>query len=99
MPAEYTAFGLAPATRTGGVLAGGAYRIHRDFLDFIVDGRPLLFRLSDLDAVSPLAADVPPAVFTAQVRGLLLETEAPLPGGRYVLYGCPECEDLACGAV
>ncbi|MFH8238285.1 oxidoreductase [Streptomyces sp. NPDC018321] len=99
MAAEYATFGLAPATRAGGVLADGDYQAHRDFMDFIVDGRPLLFRLSDLDAVSPLASDVPPAIFTEQVRGLLLETGAPLPGGRYVIYGCPECADLACGAV
>ncbi|MET9775480.1 oxidoreductase [Streptomyces sp. NPDC006367] len=99
MAAEYATFGLAPAMRAGGVLAGGDHRVHRDFVDFVVDGRPLLFRLSDLDAVSPLASDVPPAIFTEQVRGLLLETDAPLPGGRYVLYGCPDCEDLACGAV
>ncbi|GGZ38429.1 oxidoreductase [Streptomyces poonensis] len=96
---EYATFGLAPAIRAGGVLANGDYQVHRDFVDFIVDGRPLLFRLSDLDAVSPLASDVPPAIFTAQVRGLLLESDAPLTGGRYVIYGCPECEDLACGAV
>ncbi|MER7715484.1 oxidoreductase [Streptomyces flaveolus] len=99
MAAEYATFALAPAMRAGGVLAGGDYQVHRDFMDFVVDGRSLLFRLSDLDAVSPLAADVPPAIFTAQVRGLLLETDAPLPGGRYVIYGCPDCEDLACGAV
>jgi hypothetical protein len=99
MCAEYATFGLAPAMRAGGVLHDGGYQVHRDFVDFIVDGRPLLFQLSDLDAVSPLASDVPPAIFTAQVRSLLLESEAPLPGGRYVVYGCPECEDLACGAV
>lgn len=99
MSAAYATFGLAPAMRAGGVLANGDFQIHRDFLDFIVDGRPLLFQLSDLDAVSPLASDVPPAIFTAQVRSLLGESEAPLPGGRYVIYGCPECEDLACGAV
>ncbi|MEV5550486.1 oxidoreductase [Streptomyces sp. NPDC052309] len=99
MAAEYATFGLAPAMRAGGVLSDGDYQVHRDFVDFIVDGRPLLFRLSDLDAVSPLASDIPPAIFTAQVRSLLLETDAPLPGGRYVIYGCPECEDLACGAV
>lgn len=99
MSAEYATFGLAPAMRAGGVLVNGDYQVHRDFVDFIVDGRPLLFQLSDLDAVSPLASDVPPAIFTAQVRSLLLETDAPLPGGRYVIYGCPECEDLACGAV
>ncbi|WP_261675987.1 oxidoreductase [Streptomyces lusitanus] len=99
MSAEYATFGLAPATRPGGLLAGGDLQVHRDFVDFVVDGRPLLYRLSDLDAVSPLASDVPPSLFTAQVRGLLLETGAPLPDGRHVLYGCPECEDLACGAV
>ncbi|MFH0515958.1 oxidoreductase [Streptomyces sp. M41] len=99
MSAEYATFGLAPAMRAGGVLANGDYQVHRDFVDFIVDGRPLLFQLSDLDAVSPLASDVPPAIFTAQVRSLLLEAPAPLPGGRYVIYGCPDCEDLACGAV
>ncbi|MFM9371258.1 oxidoreductase [Streptomyces sp. Da 82-17] len=99
MSAEYTSFGLAPATRAGDVLAGGGYQVHREFLDFIVGGRPLLFQLSDLDAVSPLAADVPPAIFIDHVRRLLLETEAPLAGGRYVIYGCPECEALACGAV
>jgi len=99
MSAAYATFGLAPAMRAGGVLANGDFQIHRDFVDFIVDSRPLLFQLSDLDAVSPLASDVPPAIFTAQVRSLLGETDAPLPGGRYVIYGCPECEDLGCGAV
>jgi hypothetical protein len=99
MSAAYATFGLAPAMRAGGVLANGDFQVHRDFVDFIVDGRPLLFQLSDLDAVSPLASDVPPAIFTAQVRSLLGETDAPLPSGRHVIYGCPECEDLACGAV
>ncbi|MEU6770012.1 oxidoreductase [Streptomyces sp. NPDC046759] len=99
MSAAYATFGLTPATRAGGVLADGGYQVHRDFVDFVVDGRPLLFRLSDLDAVSPLASDVPPAIFTAQVRALLLEAEPPLPDGRFVIYGCPECADLACGAV
>ncbi|MFG3504954.1 oxidoreductase [Streptomyces sp. NPDC047821] len=95
----HASFALAPAVRAGGVLPGGAYQVHRDFLDFVVDGRPLLHQLSDLDAVSPLASDVPPAIFTDHVRRLLLEAEAPLPGGRYVIYGCPECESLECGAV
>ncbi|MGW3623421.1 oxidoreductase [Streptomyces sp. NPDC000880] len=99
MSAVYATFGLAPAMRAGGVLADGGYQVHRDFMDFIVDGRPLLFQLSGLDAVSPLASDVPPAIFTAQVRTLLLDAAAPLTGGRCVIYGCPECEDIQCGAV
>ncbi|MEV3987906.1 oxidoreductase [Streptomyces sp. NPDC049837] len=92
-------FALAPAIRAGGVLTKGVYQAHRDFLDFVVDGRPLLHQLSDLDAVSPLASDVPPAIFTDHVRRMMLDAEAPLPGGRYVIYGCPECESLGCGAV
>ncbi|MFE9776065.1 oxidoreductase [Streptomyces sp. NPDC005931] len=99
MSAEYATFGLAPAMRAGGVLADGHYQVHRDFVDFVVDGCPLLLRLSDLDAVSPLASDVPPAVLIAQVRSLLLEAEPPLRSGRHIVYACPECEDLGCGAV
>ncbi|MFE3324376.1 oxidoreductase [Streptomyces sp. NPDC059176] len=99
MSAEYATFALAPAVRAGGVLVDGGYQVHRDFVDFIVDGRPLLFRLADLDAVSPLASDVPPSIFVHQVRSLLLEADPPLPDGRHVIYGCPECEALACGAV
>ncbi|MEU8826971.1 oxidoreductase [Streptomyces sp. NPDC048636] len=104
MTSEYVTFGLTPAVRAGDVLADGTYQTHRDFLDFLVAGSPLLPRLADLDVVSPLACDLDPAVFTDQVRGLLLETDAPLDGGRFVLYGCPECEGpagegLACGAV
>ncbi|MET8181460.1 oxidoreductase [Streptomyces sp. NPDC005336] len=99
MTFRYVTFGLAPAMRAGGVLANGAYQIHRDFLDFVVDGRPLLLRLADLDAVSPLASDLGPSIFTEQIRRLLLETDAPLDGGRFVIYGCPECEGLECGAV
>lgn len=99
MTSEYATFGLAPAMRAGGVLSHGAYRMHRDFLDFTVDGRPLLSSLADLDVISPLAADLGPTVFTTRVRGLLLETEPPLPAGRRIVYGCPECEDLECGVV
>ncbi|GAA0902040.1 MULTISPECIES: oxidoreductase [Streptomyces violaceusniger group] len=99
MTSEYVTFGLAPAMRAGGVLADGAYQTHRDFLDFVVDGRPLLARLADLDAVSPLAADIGPSALAEQVRRLLLETEPAPEGSRFVLYGCPECEGPECGAV
>ncbi|UQA91810.1 oxidoreductase [Streptomyces halobius] len=99
-PAEYATFGLAPAMRPGGVLPTGAYETHRDFLDFSINGKPLLLRLADLDAVSPLAADLGPSLFAAQVRRLLLEDAGPVPdSGRRVIYGCPECEGPACGAV
>ena len=99
MSADYMTFGLAPAIRPGGMLPGGGYQTHREYLDFTVDGTPLLLCLDDVDAVSPLAADFGPSIFTAHVQRLLLESSPPLPGGRYVIYGCPECEGLGCGAV
>lgn len=99
MSADYVTFGLAPATRPGGMLPSGGYQTRREYLDFTVDGTPLLMCLDDVDAVSPLAADFGPSIFTVHVRRLLLESSAPLPGGRYVIYGCPECEGLGCGAV
>ncbi|MET7457279.1 oxidoreductase [Streptomyces sp. NPDC005574] len=99
MSGAYATFALAPATRAGAVLGDGRHRSHRDFTDFVVDGRPLLFRLSDLDAVSPLTSDVPPETLTARIRELLLEADAPLPGRRHLVYGCPDCQDPACGAV
>ncbi|TQK50735.1 hypothetical protein FBY35_1082 [Streptomyces sp. SLBN-118] len=99
MSAVYATFELEPAMRVGGVLADGGHQVHRDFMDFVVDRRPLLFQLCDLDAVSPLASDVPPAILTAQLRTLMLDAPAPLADGRCVIYGCPECESIECGAV
>ncbi|MFE2673515.1 oxidoreductase [Streptomyces hygroscopicus] len=97
MTSQYVTFGLVPAMRAGGVLADGAYQAHRDFLDFAVDGSPLLARLADLDAVSPLALDLEPSDFAEQVRTLLPEAETPLEGSRRIIYGCPECAGRACG--
>ncbi|GAA2231248.1 hypothetical protein GCM10010232_17170 [Streptomyces amakusaensis] len=99
MSAEYATFGLAPVTRTGGVPPDGAQPAHREFMDFIVAGRPLLLLLSESGAVSPLAADVRPVILTARTPALLLERPAPLAGGRCPLYGCPECRSLECGMV
>ncbi|GLF98421.1 oxidoreductase [Streptomyces yaizuensis] len=101
MSAEFATFGLAAAGVAGSPAPAGAGHPPRDVLDFIVDGRPLLHRLSesDGDAVCPLASDVPPAIPRAEVRGLLLEAPAPLAGGRRVLYSCSDCGALGCGAV
>ncbi|MEV6957784.1 oxidoreductase [Streptomyces sp. NPDC051207] len=98
MSDAYATFAVAPATRAGGIRAGGECQVHRDFMDFVVDGRPLLLRFRDLDAVSPFTSDLPPDGLTAVVRSLLLEEDPPLPDGRHILYGCPECPGLECGA-
>ncbi|MFC8277490.1 oxidoreductase [Streptomyces sp. NPDC057271] len=88
--ARYATFALAPAVRPGGIAPDGAARAHRTFLDFVVDGRPLLFRFADLDAVSPLATDVPPELLSTSARALLLDADTPPAAGRHVIYGSPD---------
>ncbi|MFC8491317.1 hypothetical protein ACFUJU_11005 [Streptomyces sp. NPDC057235] len=96
MPSAYTSLDLAPATPAAPA-------------DLLVNGRPLLHRLDETDGadtVSPLASDLPPVLRAAHVR-LLLGAAGPdahadghrLPGGRYVIHSCPDCEDPGCGAV
>ncbi|WP_406064109.1 hypothetical protein OG462_35375 [Streptomyces sp. NBC_01077] len=109
MPAAYTTLDLAPALLPGGGgLLPGAFprpRPRPEDVDLVVDGRPLLHRLDEadgIDTVSPLAGDLPPALRAEHVRGLLdsdADSTPSLPGGRRVIYSCPDCEDLGCGAV
>lgn len=75
---------------------GGGGRTQRDFLDFIVDGQSL----SELvgDQVSCLGWLVPEQNAKA-VRHLLLKESPNLPNNRNILYICPECGDIGCGAV
>ncbi|MCX5229932.1 hypothetical protein [Streptomyces sp. NBC_00233] len=109
MPAVYTTLDLAPAVLPdgGGALPGALARPRPEDVDLVVDGRALLHRLDEaegVDTVSPLAGDLPPALRAEHVRGLLAPDVdagpvAPLPDGRRVIYSCPDCADLGCGAV
>ncbi|MFE0648162.1 hypothetical protein ACFVZH_06190 [Streptomyces sp. NPDC059534] len=89
MPVPYTSLDLVGAARPDGDPAPRH--------DFLVDGRALLHRLDEVDgvdAVSPLAADLPPTVRAADARRLLRAD-----GTRRVIHSCPGCEDPGCGAV
>ena len=75
---------------------GGGGRTQRDFLDFVVDGRPLSELVGDY--VSCLGWLVPEENAKA-VRRLLLRELPDLPNNRNTLYICPECADIGCGAL
>ncbi|MFE0700794.1 hypothetical protein [Streptomyces sp. NPDC058872] len=89
MPLPHTSLDL-----TSVVSEGGGHRVRHDFL---VDGRPLLRRLDEIegaDVVSPLAADLPPTVRAEHALRLLSAD-----GTRQVIHSCPDCADPGCGAV
>ena len=73
------------------------------YLDFTVDGAPLLPQLANraaggLDFVSVIQ-QAWPIETVAAIHRLLGTHEGDLPDGRISLYVCPECGDLGCGAV
>ncbi|WP_409186127.1 hypothetical protein F9C11_18555 [Amycolatopsis sp. VS8301801F10] len=70
----------------------------RRYLDFEVDGVSLRASVdTELDLISVLATDRPRD--PQRVARLLGEAPGDAPDGRALLYVCPECEDLECGAV
>jgi hypothetical protein len=83
-----------------------ASRKQRNYLDYIIDGLPLVEYLRSrkdepIDFIPPfgwLTEASPQAEAKAAAR-LLLRAEPDLPSGRHSLLVCPECADLGCGAV
>ncbi|MFF5785887.1 hypothetical protein ACFY8P_13100 [Streptomyces sp. NPDC012693] len=101
MPAAYTTLDLAPAVLPDGAPPWGSPHPRPDGVDLVVDGRQLLHRLDEADgtdAVSPLAADLPPILRAEHVRRLL-DPAPSLADGRQVIHSCPDCADPGCGAV
>lgn len=77
--------------------AGGGGRTERRFLDFVIDGVKLSSRLN-VDFISPFgwldAEDQ-----QESIDRLLGKIPPDMPHGRTMLYICPECADIGCGAV
>lgn len=76
---------------------GGGGATERDFLDFIIDGESLSEKIGG-DLVSCLGWSVP-AQNEKAVYQIMLKANSDLSGNRYILYVCPECGDISCGAV
>lgn len=69
-------------------------------MDFLIDGKSLfeMARGPDLDLCGVL--DRSRVEFSrVAIARLLLESPALVPGGRQMLFVCPECGDLGCGAI
>lgn len=69
----------------------------RCYLDFVIDERSLLqsLRVNLVGSLGWLSSDYEHNL----IAQLLLQTPSNLKSGRYILYVCPECGDINCGAV
>jgi len=79
----------------------GRSKHERKYVDFIVSGRPLseVFQTVDMDMVSMLGWISNVGYETRIVQELLKDVPAELKTGRTILYGCPQCGDIDCGAI
>ncbi len=79
---------------------GGDGRTPREFFDVLVDSRRLIDRIGweGADLISPLGWGVPDSQL-ASVRQLRRDEPSSLPSGRVLLFVCPECGDIGCGAI
>jgi hypothetical protein len=77
---------------------GGSGRTRREYLDFVIDGQSLYDLLRPGDFIGCLGWL---QTHTEQqlVEELLLKRPPELETGRNMLYICPECGDIECGAI
>jgi hypothetical protein len=77
--------------------AGGGGATARRYLDFIVDGQSL-FEIISSELIGRLGWGRS-ETDKESVNILLLKKQPDLPNGRCLLYVCPECGDIGCGAI
>ncbi len=77
---------------------GGGGRTHRDWVDVVVDDRPLHSVINPGDFIGCIGW-LPAKAEASLVRQLLMKEPSELGESRCQLYMCPECGDIGCGAV
>ena len=88
---------VAVLHRKGGA-AGGGSAAERFSSDFVVDGQSLFQILAGSGDVMGCFVSGE-KVFNERIRDqLLLKLASDVPSGRVLLYVCPECTDIGCGA-
>jgi len=106
MTSRISVLELAWRVREGARLSRWARQTRREYLDFVVDGVSLRDAVCDVDA-GTVAGDLigclgwgsNKAYEDGLVDQLMLEKPSELETGRRLLYVCPECGDVGCGAV
>jgi hypothetical protein len=78
--------------------SGGSGRTRREYLDFVVDGQSLHDLLDPGDLIGCLGWQSEKSDDILKER-LLLKQPSEIGGNRYLIYVCPECGDIGCGAI
>ena len=83
------------------IRVGGSNKVERQYLDFLVSGKPLkeLLGQNDADLISPFGWGDNKDYNKRLLRIFRLQEKPELSTGRIALYVCPECGDIGCGAI
>jgi hypothetical protein len=78
----------------------GSNQTYREYYDFIIDGTSLksLLNISDVDLISPFGWG-PKELENESIAEFKLKKISDLSSGRIIIYICPECGDISCGAI
>ncbi|MGJ4748401.1 hypothetical protein ACQV5M_18710 [Leptospira sp. SA-E8] len=88
--------GITVKHRKGYTFGSGAYVTERFSLDFLINGESLLNKLA---GDSDLMGCFVKGYNNLNIYNELLLLQLPKsPSGRFLLYICPECGDIGCGA-
>lgn len=80
----------------------GTENMHeRHYLDFVISGQSLLniLGVSNLDLIPPLGLDNNYDYEKQLTEVIATKRKSDLESGRVMLYICPECGDIDCGAI
>lgn len=79
----------------------GSNQTPREFFDFIVSGQSLrkILDIENADYISPLGWGINKEYDNYILNVFRLKEKSELSSGRTMLYVCPECGDIDCGAI
>ena len=89
------------ATRNGKSSDGKIIQHERNYIDFLVDSQCVktILGYADNDLITLLGWFKYSADDELMIEEFLKQNISNLKSGRTVIYGCPECGDLGCGAI
>jgi hypothetical protein len=80
---------------------GASNKQERHYLDFVISGQSLLkiLGLDTYDLITPFGWGMTKDYEQQLLREITLRDKSSLETGRVMLYICPECGDIDCGAI